>query len=614
MRLNKNTDLNNIFKDYSLLVSTNSYILNYNANIHYSYYNKISNTDNIRIQEENELGFKYNIQSENQFNSRSSYSYSLSSYNIVSNSLIVSNLSIDNFTSYYNSYVLYYNTDDGLRQLTYHYKEGNGLYYDIDTHLIGMNIDNYTIREINNKLYFDTNSIPIATENTYGIAYVNNEYLQVNNGILTMNRDYIENIISYKYKISNIYNSLLSLYDSFSYYDRVYSEKTNTTNIYSRYFDNVINYNYDNSNISKNISYTFSSSLYFPNSKLQYIDNYYFVNNLIDPSLKEYAIIDLNESNSYIIYCKDVELIDIYSYNENKYYNHFTSFNDNIMRIIETNIETDIDNSTKEMVDENKIYSYVYNNDLNKYNKFTMNSNIVNNDCIKIGNTNYEYTLSKVRYKNKNIDKKLFKKYGIILNSKLNINSIKKAFIDYFRVGTTVNYNLNLQTVNIKYDSKNIKVLYDDRDISYCTYNTRQIEDHDTTRYYFFTDKLINNVNENLKNIFSFMLQNYDISFDSNISYLFYGYNFVYKDKVLMKNYYALWNDLPLLYVDSKLFTIQNNNGKICSSMMNNFENSFIHNINSFKYNNQNSTNRLYLSYIDLNDNSINSANIYIDF
>jgi len=613
-KLIKNTDLNNILKDYSILTSTNSYILNYNASIKIAQYQRINEEDNdaTYFTSYNDLGFQYINQSALTFNKEENY-YA-SDYNIEPNSIIIANLAYNDSYAYNQSYIIYYNTNTGLKQLTYHFKEGNGLYYDEDIHAINFNIDNYSIKEINDKLYFNTNSLPIASDTTYGISYINNEYLQINNGILTINNDYIENVISYKYKIANLYNSLSSLQDSFAYYDRIYNERNNTINEFSKYCDRIIKYNSNNSNINKTFSYSLTSSLYFPETKLIYVDNYYFSNNMIPESYKKHAQIDLNEDISYIIYCKNIELIDIYSYNTNKFCSYSTSFNDNILNDFEKNIKLSNDDSSKKIVSENNIYSYVYADDINKYNKFLLNTNIVVKCQDVINNKNYEYTLTKIRYNNKNIDSKLFKKYGIMLNSKLNTNTIKTCSIDYLLINTNIKYTLNLNTINIKYNNRNIKLLNDDRDITYCVFNKNAIINN-SSYYYFLVNGKLNSeitINNDNNKIINFMLKNYDISFDSNLSYLFYGYNYCYDDQYIKKNYYGLWHDLPIQYVNINLFR----NYLLKYLDINNFEEMFIKKINSYIYTDESSINRLYLTYIFNNYNTakIGQTDIYIDF
>lgn len=664
----KNTELNNIFKDYSIIASTNSYILTYNANLVKSNYgtSKYFGDDISKYLELNVVNrinnFQTSFNQRNEFNF--TYSYSQSDYNIIPNSLIISNLSKDIKTTYSNSYIVFYNTNQGLKQLTYHYKEGNGLYYDKQNKVISLNIDNESIKEQYNKLYFDTNSIPITSQDNYGIAYVDNKYLTISNGILSINQDYIENVISYKYKIKNLYDQLNNIYNSLSYYNDIYDNQNNAIDEFVEYFDDIIEKT-DSGEVSRTIkteiSYHHTGSLYFPNTELKYIDNYYFSNGLIDPKYKQF--ITLNESNSYIIYCKDIEKLEIFSYIENEYIDYGKIFNINKIRQIESKLDEDTsiidisdfssevdyskyvnNNNRQEIMSSNNIYTYIYFDETNNYNKFNVNTNIVNNllfshpkakklnkcnhsistifdhhdtifrqrtngelkyyeevtkDYVNAHlNENYYYvnskdnlicyptTVNKIRYNNTEIDSKLFKKLGLILNTKTSLPNMKKIIIEYTKNDNSIKYDYTIQKINCKYYNRNIKVLYDDRDIKYCVNNDISIP-YNSTYYYFFSNyKYDSNINNVPKSI-AFMLKNIDISFDNNLEYLFYGYNYTMKDsRKFTKNYFGIWHDLPTYYMTNNFMrTLINNKEEITFV---NFKDLYTENFNEVEFDNLN--------------------------
>lgn len=565
--LNKNTELNNLAKEYSIVACTNSYILNYNASLVEVPYDKNQVNESISkyltLNLENRIeNFQASYQIKNEFNF--TYTYYQSNYNLIDNALIVSNLSIDEQSAIPNSYIVFYNTFCGLKQLSYHYKEGNGLYYDANNHVFNMNIDNSSIKEINKKLFFDTNSIPISSKENYGISYVNTKYLTVNNGILSIDLPYIENIISYKYKIKNLFQSLTSIHNSLSYYNNIYETKNDAIDTFKKSFDIVTN------NISKNIidstiSYNQTNSLYFPLSEIKYIDNYYFDNNMIDEKYKQFVTLD--ENNSYIIYCKDIEKIHILSYISNDFANYKESFDINQIKDIETSILNNdwpdlnsISSSTnfskyitenkQETIDNNNLYSYIYVDETNNYNKFIIQANIINNSQLMMNDKYYKVIKTGFKYNSKFVDEKLFKKLGIILNSKISLPQLKKNILKYNKKGKSIEYEYTVETINCNYEEKNIKILYDTRNITYCTYNTTPIP-NGPNNFYFLSDYNYSNTRPISVPIVNIM-KNFDISFDSSLKYLFYGYNWNMKDNnKFTKNYYGIWNDLPTYYITS---------------------------------------------------------------
>jgi len=624
--LNKNTELNNLAKDYSIVTCTNSYILNYNASLVEVPYDKNQVSENISqyltLDLENRIGnfqASYNIRNEFNF----TYTYYQSNYNLIDNSLIISNLANDDQSAIPNSYIIFYNTFCGLKQLSYHYKEGNGLYYDAYNHVFNMNIDNSSIKEINKKLFFDTNSIPISSKENYGISYVNTKYLTVNNGILSIDLPYIENIISYKYKIKNLFQSLTTIHNSLSYYDNIYETKNDTIDTFKKSFDIVSN------NISKNIidstiSYNQTNSLYFPQSEIKYIDNYYFQGDkpLIDPKYKEFVTLD--ENNSYIIYCKDIEKIQILSYISNDFINYKESFDINKIKDIESNILNDellnldtIDSNThfskyinenkQETIDNNNLYSYIYVNETNDYNKFIIQSNIINNSQWIKDDKYYKIITIGFKYNSKFVDEKLFKKLGIIVNSKISLPQLKKNILKYNKKGKSIEYDYTVETINCNYEEKNIKILYDTRNITYCTHNTTYIPynpDIDADNFYFLSDYNFDTIQSISKPIVNIM-KNFDISFDNKIKYLFYGCNWNIKDNnKFTKNYYGIWNDLPTYYVTSsfmetlltKLQPGENQLDEVNKLPLSNFLELYCQNFNEIEFDKENyETIKLYL-------------------
>ncbi len=371
----------------------------------------------------------------------------------------------------------------------------------------------------------------------------------------------------------------------------------------------------------------------------------------------------LNESNSYIIYCKDIEKLEIFSYIENEYIDYGKIFNVNKIRQIESELDEDTsiidisdfssevdyskyvnNNNRQEIMSSNNIYTYIYFDETNNYNKFNVNTNIVNNllfshpkakklnRCAHNINTifdhhdtifrqrtngelkyyeevtkdyvndhlneNYYYvnskdnlicyptTVNKIRYNNTEIDSKLFKKLGLILNTKISLPNMKKVIIEYTKNDNSIKYDYTIQKINCKYYNRNIKVLYDDRDIKYCINNDISIP-YNSTYYYFFSNyKYGSNINNVPKSI-AFMLKNIDISFDNNLEYLFYGYNYTMKDsRKFTKNYFGIWHDLPTYYMTNNFMrTLINNNEEITFV---NFKDLYTENFNEVEFDNLN--------------------------
>ena len=130
------------------------------------------------------------------------------------------------------SYELYYiDEDKNFNQLTYTFKEGNGLYID-ENLCVNLNIDNYSlVNNENNELTIDEDSFTTAYYNTRGILhasdnlYVNdilmdkiNEIgsMYSDNGTLSLNKGLITDLVEtkkYYEKAQLLYKSILMMYN-----------------------------------------------------------------------------------------------------------------------------------------------------------------------------------------------------------------------------------------------------------------------------------------------------------------------------------------------------------------------------------------------------------------
>ena len=212
--------LNELMKEYKVGVDFNSTKLE-----KYSY-NDLNN-DSLKEDFE-EISIDYN-EATDTYNTDISYYNTSKIYQPYS--LVISNI-YDNQVNKIldSSYVLYYNSSIGLKQLSYTFQEGNGLYN--SSNGLAFNIDNYTLKTYtdNNNLdtlYYNIDTIPNSTYNRFGISTINENNFKVNDGIVSLNDDILLTFITMKNNIKSNYYTLLSIYDQFKYYEDIEEEFEN---------------------------------------------------------------------------------------------------------------------------------------------------------------------------------------------------------------------------------------------------------------------------------------------------------------------------------------------------------------------------------------------------
>ena len=524
--INKNIELNSLLKEYNISIEHNSEYL--------------ENISKINVKDFNYTTVDGTISEYSpEFNSEEQY-YDISN-TFKSNSFIITELSYINEYNKYdistNSYLLYFVSDDKLNLISYAIDFNNGFYYDQNNHIVTFEIDNDTIHDAYGQLYFDTQSIEYATKSNYGIGYVNIAYLDTKpNGVVTLNSNFAESIINYKYKFKSLYESLIGLYDQVSYVRTSYDDYM-LNNIFGNYERKTTHID-SNTGDTITSKVTYINSYYFPELEIRYIDNYYVKNGMISSQLINQSF---NLDDTKIIYCKDIESLEIYSYMNNRYYSDFQNNKEKFT-------------NKNESIYEN--YSYVKYDYNNKYNKFLVRPYISKKNLKDktINNTYDTLTVSKIKYVNRSADEKIFRRYGVILNSELYNKKLSYIYcLGIENSGKDISYIMN----NIYYgfgDIQNdIKIIYDTRDISYVIYNEDPITINDNTSTYI----LITNNNSNNIQFSKIDLIGFNTLLEENIitktdnSYLLYGIGYynIYEDKY-KKHIHPLYANLPTCYIN----------------------------------------------------------------
>lgn len=430
---------------------------------------------------------------------------------IISNNsyIIGSDRNNDKETIIENSYVIYYNSYDGLYQFSYIIQEGNGLYNDETNHMMNMNIDNKSIRELNNRIYYNIESVPSSTYYKHGIHKINRNNFTINNDYsISVNHDTEINVLSLKHNCKMIYMNINSLYNELNYLYEIQNSVNGLSN-----FQEISNYSseYNTQNTQTNYIVTYQ----FISPKIKYSDNYYKSLKLISPN--EDINIELDSSNT--IYTKNIDLLDIVI--DNKYV-------------------------PSEYIQARNIASFIIMNYSDDRNNFNINctSSLRYSD-----NPKYCYTVNNIDLKNKVNSKKLFEKYGCTISFNL-----KR---DYIIEGNKITY--------FQYSKDNlIKIIYDHRQID--NIMTINVGQSDNNTYYLFSYQLngsyTNNkfkVSDNDKQIIfeniKFLIKiGLAWRYDSYNLYLGYStkYKRKYEDKdIYNKKYYKIWKyNISLKYLD----------------------------------------------------------------
>lgn len=331
---NKNLDSNNIFKLYSIGLFPDSILL---ESIAYNEINKKYYKD---------LGTHSNTSEWNDFFEENNYYYKHSD-KLLKNSFILSDTNTgDGILS--DVYSIYFNFENGLKKIVTPIKEGNGLYNDSRKHSLLFNIDNNTIKEVNNKLYFNINTIN-DSENKYKIAKIDNDIFDAINGTVFVKESILSNVMFLKNYLYSKYKEMNGLYEYIMTY---YNKMIGNTNedFYEESF-NVV----ESDNISiyvKTInSKKYIDTYYYPFTKVLYKDNYWYnkfkrytIDSPEQPAklTKEHLVQFKELDHDKIIYAKNLENLDFLVLNENKYFQPSVKINVDSVRYFDNSVNHEV--------------------------------------------------------------------------------------------------------------------------------------------------------------------------------------------------------------------------------------------------------------------------------
>ena len=184
----KKVDLNNLYKNYHIVLFNNSNQLD-EKSIDKSIK---KNWKTVELREE-----EGRIDTNNEWRSyfiNKDLTYYHTGKIFKPNSIILSNNSNQYNDIYKNDYILYYNHVFGLKKMTSLVNFINGLNYDISNHKVFYNIDNNYIKEVNKKLYFNNKAFNTTSDTIYGIAKINNYWFDINTGKITIKENILRDI------------------------------------------------------------------------------------------------------------------------------------------------------------------------------------------------------------------------------------------------------------------------------------------------------------------------------------------------------------------------------------------------------------------------------------
>ena len=485
--------LNELMKEYKVGVDFNSIKLE-----KYSY----SNLNNDSLKEDfEEITIDYN-EATDTYNTDISYYDTSKIYQPYS--LVISNIYDQQYNKILDSsYILYYNSKIGLKQLSYTFQEGNGLYNSFNG--LTFNIDNYTLKTYTNSnnletLYYNIDTIPNSSYNRFGISTINKDNFKVNNGIVSLKDDVLLTFTTMKNNIKSNYYTLLSIYDQFKYYEDIELEFENQK-LKELGEDNIT----EESDWDNEISYNY---VLF-DQEISFIDDDYY-NKKIVPILSYYADTEgkypVKLSGNKLAFCKDLNQIKIIISN---------TINDNTFELSK-------DSDLLYPTTLQDLSSYLTVNYKDSRNRFQVNNYIESS-------SNFE-TINRIKYINTQSSKSIFNHYGISLNINLKNNYfIRKKSSNIY----------NLFTSN----DDPLKIVYDHRDIKYCAYNIDMLN---SQKFYLFMTKSDSSINL-IRMDYSLInrLFNIGLIWSTKDPYIFIGYN-----TINGKNYYyPIWqNNISMYY------------------------------------------------------------------
>lgn len=476
-----------------------------------------------------------------------------------------------------NTYLMYYQFPNKLTQLSYLVNDSNGLHY--NGKYISLGIDDYSIKEILNKLFYNVNSIPYSTKTFNGILYLNNSYIA--NESIQANNTLIDNLLMQENTL-NFYNKQLNIIKDhvlfYRYIKNILLSYPNQITFTKKAFkQNIINGNVEilNSNVQAqinkihkdtqywdidnnelveytqfrvvstntyNIDSDISTYLSLNNTYIKYCDNYYFINNLIPREYKSYFFTGLENNGD--IYCKSVQDLE---------FNIYTNYFDN---------ET-IEKEDNNVFNEYNIYMSVKPNLLNDISLIPSCNYIVKKEYNSDTNMSYANYSNNTIYYTNSTDNLKFRYSNTYVSlfitpscSYFNykINGENNVDTKVYPLGTNhiiASYNKNILAYvdcNI-YD--NIKIHYDPRQ---SVTNTQIIDAHNYQNSYvilfeYDTSLKFNNSINISKYIFNVLLKHNCIFYNSE-PYIFYGYyEITTSDAIVHKKYRDIANkNIPLQF------------------------------------------------------------------
>lgn len=484
--------LNELMKEYKVGVDFNSIKLE-----KYSY----NDLNNESLKENfEEISIDYN-EASNIYNTDISYYNTSKIYQPYS--LVISNI-YDNQVNKIldSSYVLYYNSSIGLKQLSYTFQEGNGLYN--SSNGLTFNIDNNTLKtyiDSNNldTLYYNIDTIPNSTYNRFGISSINESNFKVNNGIISLNDNVLLTFITMKNNIKNSYYTLSSIYEQFKYFEDIEIEFEN---------QKLKEIGEDNTYETSKIPIEDTSTYIICNQEISFIDDDYYNKNIVPLILPDYEAsggkypVKLNGNK--LAFCKDLNQIKIIISNN----------------INNTSLNLYYDDDLIYPTSLKDISSYLTINYKDSRNRFQINNYIESSSNFK--------TINRIKYINTQVGQSVFNHYGVSLN----VNLKTTYFV------TTNQYTYYLFTSN----DDPIKIVYDYRNIKYCAYNTQKLK---INKYYMFIpDEYSNETYISLNWVLLVRLKDMGLIWKAIDPYIFIGYN-----QINNRNYYyPIWQNEICMY------------------------------------------------------------------
>ena len=545
----KNTKLNNVFKNINISFSDNKELLEKYANEKETLYTVSNQYNNEYIDDVEKVIPEYgrsllDILSnnfKNYYKSKELLSKELITKNIKrynnsstycnTSEYIIPNSFILDYS--YNTYSLYYATNNNLSLLSYNILLKNGFNYDKENHIIHFNIDNKYIKNIKNNLYFNYNIINNQDINEYGLFSFNkSETIVDNKSNLLLNTEFKHNIYSNIKKLKKLYDDSNYIYKKLDFYynnenyDDMLSLDIFKENIKEDYY--ILSY-FENNETSIKIHKNNVKQSKDSNNNDIYITNFIKINNNyeevepIDNPTDENYIYKYNLSanrnlisymTTYISYELAIQYIDsnLYFSDNNYEVNDLNISSENTIYVKNINtclfkLKNNIDNiniNNYNIFQNKSSITHLQKNNINI--NYTYNSNNYNKSEEVDGDIKYYNVINEISYNlkiNNSIDNNIFINSGLTIEYKespyiSSINDIPEEY-DYGE-GKLIFENNKYKLYRIKYEkykqfiyiplTKQLNINYNNNNI-YKNYKTnKSILNKDTnTTYYILSSK-----------------------------------------------------------------------------------------------------------------------------